>query len=234
MVYEIGYPVDFRSTGDTTREAFAKHINEIKRIYGYLNDLELKIKKAAANILSELEEQNATKPSYSFTEITGNLDASRVSGELTNATIDVSKLLGLAGNITFEHKKATTITTDDSTQFAIKLNNSPIIVGGTATTSALGAISTHDGTFSGVYTSIPFGYDFEHEVLSVVLTMGTFIPPSESTMKWIENGKITLGLAQTSLSRFWYYIYADMTEDEINANDGFHRYLPISWIAVGY
>ena len=40
MAYEIGYPVDFRSNGDTTKEAFSKHINEIKRIYSYLNDLE--------------------------------------------------------------------------------------------------------------------------------------------------------------------------------------------------
>ena len=34
------FPVAFRSGGDTTRDAFGKHINEIKRIYELLNALD--------------------------------------------------------------------------------------------------------------------------------------------------------------------------------------------------
>lgn len=107
MAYEIGYPVDFRSAGDTTRDAFAKHINEIRRIYSYLNDLDTN--KATANALSTqtaaLEAHktstnphpNVQKPSYAFTEITGNLDATRVSGTLTNAYINYSSINNLSG-----------------------------------------------------------------------------------------------------------------------------------------
>ena len=38
--FNVGYPVNFTSGGDTTRDAFSKHIQEIERIYGYLNALD--------------------------------------------------------------------------------------------------------------------------------------------------------------------------------------------------
>ena len=38
--FSVGYPVNFKSSGDTTRDAFGKHIQEIERIYGYLNALD--------------------------------------------------------------------------------------------------------------------------------------------------------------------------------------------------
>ena len=37
--WSVEYPVNFVSNGDTTREGFGKHIQEIERIYGLLNGL---------------------------------------------------------------------------------------------------------------------------------------------------------------------------------------------------
>ena len=37
--YNVAYPVNFYSGGDTTKEAFGKHIQEIQRIYGIINAL---------------------------------------------------------------------------------------------------------------------------------------------------------------------------------------------------
>lgn len=39
--FSKGYSVNFYSGGDTTREAFRKHIDEIDRIYGFLNALDI-------------------------------------------------------------------------------------------------------------------------------------------------------------------------------------------------
>ena len=38
--FSVGFPVNFTSGGDTTKKAFWQHIQEIERIYGYLNALD--------------------------------------------------------------------------------------------------------------------------------------------------------------------------------------------------
>ena len=105
--FEVEYPVNFRSGGDTTKEAFWKHIQEIQRIYDIMNA----INAASANsddiggvISGELQKHiHSTNPhpnwNLSFEDITGNLAASRVSGKLTNATIDASNVEGLSAQI---------------------------------------------------------------------------------------------------------------------------------------
>jgi len=37
--WDLGYPVNFTPTGDTTSQALEKHINEFNQVYGYLNRL---------------------------------------------------------------------------------------------------------------------------------------------------------------------------------------------------
>ena len=98
----VGYPVDFRSGGDTTRDAFGKHIQEIERIYGMLNALDAG-KVGASDVSGSIGSVNSSltahinsstphpnwKPSVSWNDLTnkpslsalsGNLDASRISG----------------------------------------------------------------------------------------------------------------------------------------------------------
>ena len=49
--FKVGYPVDFRSGGDTTQQAFGKHIQEIVKIYGDLNALNAESLSSTNNIL---------------------------------------------------------------------------------------------------------------------------------------------------------------------------------------
>ena len=104
--------VDFRVGGDTTKEAFGKHIQAIERIYGILTSLDAQIRSTdylddAVDLIDTNLEKHILdtnphpnyKPSLSFTDITGDLDASKVLGDLSRATIDVSRVKGLAGAI---------------------------------------------------------------------------------------------------------------------------------------
>ena len=108
--YEVAYPVNFTSKGDTTTQAFGKHISEIARIYGILTGLDAATLDADAvnEILQKhIDSTNPHpkwKPSIGWSDLTskptlsdinGNLAANRVVGELTNATIDNSKVNGL-------------------------------------------------------------------------------------------------------------------------------------------
>ena len=108
--FEVMYPVAFYSGGDTTREAFNKHIQEIERIYGALNALNAAAVSSDdvgtsidSKIKAHIDSPNPHpkwKPSLSFSDITGNLDGSRITGKLTNAEIDAGKVNGLKDLIT--------------------------------------------------------------------------------------------------------------------------------------
>ena len=96
--FNVGYPVVFRSGGDTTRAAFGKHIQEIEKIYGILNALDAD-KLSASDLDDKLG--NFT-PRMSFDDITGNLDMSRITGSLDGSRItgqiDASKIFGRLNN----------------------------------------------------------------------------------------------------------------------------------------
>lgn len=108
MPYEVEYPVAFREGGDTTRDAFGKHIQEITRIYGILSVLDSN-KMDSSTFTSRMEAHiNSTNPHPNYqpsmgqitgtldmSRVTGNLAASRIVGTLTNANIDSSKVNGL-------------------------------------------------------------------------------------------------------------------------------------------
>ena len=115
------YKVNFKSGGDTTRDAFGKHIQEISRIYGYLRALDAE-KVSASDVNGSIGNLNTAltnhinsttphpnwKPSISYKDLTdkpglddlsGTLTASKVKGKLTNATIDAGNVNGLTGII---------------------------------------------------------------------------------------------------------------------------------------
>lgn len=99
--WKVLYPVRFYSGGDTTSQAFGKHIQEIERIYGLLNALDAG-KAGSADIADALQKHIDSpnphpnwKPNLSFDDITGNIDAKRIYGDLVNAYIDVSHVKNL-------------------------------------------------------------------------------------------------------------------------------------------
>lgn len=108
--YTVGFPVNFTSEGDTTRDAFRKHMDEIARIYGILTGIDADT--LDANAVSDMLQKHidstnphpSYKPSVSWADLTGKpglndlsgtLSASKVVGELTNATIASGKVTGL-------------------------------------------------------------------------------------------------------------------------------------------
>ena len=111
--YSVAYPVNFYSGGDTTKEAFNKHIQEITRIYGIINALNAD-KVSADEVTSKLQEHiyssnphpnlnldfSKISGSLPFSRITGHLDGTRITGTLSNATIDKSNVNGLKSYIT--------------------------------------------------------------------------------------------------------------------------------------
>ena len=109
--FSVTYPVNFYSGGDTTKEAFGKHIQEIQKIYGILNSLNSD-KVSADELTSKLQAHiNDSNPhpnlnlanisgSLPFSKITGNLDATRITGTLSNAYIDKSRVNGLESYVT--------------------------------------------------------------------------------------------------------------------------------------
>ena len=120
--FEVGYPIDFRRGGDTTKQFAAKTIQEVARIYDYMNALRVEmadqsaIEQALATARSELNSHKTSTnphPNWSVNltgQTTGNLDASRVSGKLSNATIDYGSVNGLSdyvsqnGGLRWEHQ----------------------------------------------------------------------------------------------------------------------------------
>ena len=108
--YSAAFPVNFTSGGDTTRDAFKKHMDEISRIYGILTDFDKDVANAegiTGQLTSHINSTNPHpnyKPSISWSDVnnkpglndlSGTLSASKVVGELTNATIATGKVTGL-------------------------------------------------------------------------------------------------------------------------------------------
>lgn len=108
--YSAAFPVNFTSGGDTTRDAFKKHMDEIARIYGILTDFDKDIPDASSFTGQLTTHINSTNPhpnynpSISWSNVTnkpglndlsGTLSASKVVGALTGATIASGNVTGL-------------------------------------------------------------------------------------------------------------------------------------------
>lgn len=104
--FDVAFPVNFYSNGDTTKDAFYKHIQEIKRIYGIINAVnadKLSADEYAERLQRHIDDTNPHpnyKPSLSFSDISGDLAGSRIIGELTRATISKDKVTGLQSFVT--------------------------------------------------------------------------------------------------------------------------------------
>ena len=123
--FSVGFPVNFKSGGDTTRDAFGQHIEEIKRIYGILNALDAG--KVSASDVSGLSSSvsdintaltnhiNSTNPhpnyNPSWSDLTGtkpnladfggNLDASRINNFPSSSTQGSGIIAGTLSNTNY-------------------------------------------------------------------------------------------------------------------------------------
>ena len=100
MAYDITYPIDFRSGGDSVKAAFSKLIEEVRTIYGILNELagDDFTDEQRASILASLTgniDGSRITGNIDAVHISGTLTASKVSGALTNATIASGNVTGL-------------------------------------------------------------------------------------------------------------------------------------------
>ena len=108
--FNVGFPVNFTSGGDTTKDAFSKHIEEIKRIYGILNALDAgkvsasdvssltgtvgNLNTALTNHINSTNPHPNYQPSWSdltnkpnLADLSGNLPMSRITGNLDASRI---------------------------------------------------------------------------------------------------------------------------------------------------
>ena len=104
--FSVGYPVAFRSGGDTTREAFNKHI---ERIYGILNSLDSG-KLTTTDMLQYLNEhKNSTNPhpnwKINLSDLAGNIDGSKITGSISGANIPAANVIGKLTQATIDAAK---------------------------------------------------------------------------------------------------------------------------------
>ena len=177
MPWSVQYPVNFSPSGDTTSQAFKKHIEEIKKIYGYLNELNSS-KLSASDLSSSLSGINTNltthinssnphpnyKPSVSFSDLTGTLSLSdtRLTGNLPMSRItgnlDASRISNLTSLVDsrIPADKGDGITDDDiSGNGYVKFNNGLIIQWGVDLKDASGAWE-HSVTFPIAFPSVCF------------------------------------------------------------------------------
>ncbi len=156
MAYYAGYKVDFRSGGDTVSEAFSKHISEITKIYGILNELkDNDLTPAELETLKNgtINGNRVTGTLAGYVEgshVTGNIAASQVSGALTNATIPSGKVTGLEALI--KSLNSSSGVTESGSNY-VKFGNGLIIQSGSM--DLIGSSQELDITFSKAYSASP-------------------------------------------------------------------------------
>lgn len=157
--FSKGYPVDFKSSGDTTRDAFGKHIQEIERIYGYLNALDAgkvsasdvsglsgsigNINTALTNHINSTNPHPNYKPSVSWSDLTGtkpnltdlngDLPMSRITGNLDASRISNLPSSGGSGSGIIEGTLSNTNYAKFGTGLIIQWGVCSLNLGNTAT-----------------------------------------------------------------------------------------------------
>lgn len=87
--YSVAFPVNFTSEGDTTRDAFRKHMDEITRIYGILTGIDadtMDTDAVSAMLQRHIDSANPHPnytPSVSWTNVTNKPGLDDLSGTLT-------------------------------------------------------------------------------------------------------------------------------------------------------
>ena len=247
--YTVAYPVDFTPQGDTTQVAFRKHIDEIIRIYGILTGLDAATLDAddVHEILNE--HINSTnphpnyRPSISWNDLTnkpgldslsGTLNASKVYGNLSNATIDSGKVNGLStyldgylgGRIPTDKGDGITAGSLNENGY-VKFNNGLIIQWG-----KMDFKSSHAGSNGpDGHGTVSFPMQFPNNCYSVVATVGSLIAnPNSQYLPSIYDIDIRVYVDFTTKSYFCYYTSGTVN---ISAGSNLTKDLKANYIAIG-
>lgn len=158
--FSVGYPVKFWTGGDTTRDAFGKQIQEIERIYGILNALGTgkasyeEISSAINGHKFEANPHPYWKPSMSFNDLSGTVDAAKVSG---------------LQEIVKENANGITNSNLDTGGY-VKFSNGLLMQWATPVVPSVMDISSGYDNSSFLYAKVPFRYKYTKQCLTVSLT----------------------------------------------------------------
>ena len=153
--YELGYPVNFYSGGDTTREAFGKHIQEFSKVYGILNSLQ----STKADSTAVTQAINDAK-----SELNGNINTAKstlqtsINGVQTNLTTHINSSTPHP-NLTFDGidgKLATSRLSGQITNSQIESVAGSKLTGSVAASSISGALTGATigaGNVTGVFST---------------------------------------------------------------------------------
>lgn len=225
--FSVKYPVLFTSGGDTTSQAFHKHIQEIERIYGCLNALNAD-KLSASDLENSLGDVNTVltkhinstnphpnyKPSVSWSDLTGtkpalssfggNLPASRISGltEAINASLPENNGDGI-------------VSSSLNDNGYITFNNGLVIQWGSKSLSR----AAYD---QNVATSVKFPIEFSDKCYMVTAGTGTAVDDSN-------NWKVDVMLQTKDVTRTGFKFIAQ----EYYSPEHAWTYLYCNYIAIG-
>ena len=208
--YSVAFPVDFTSKGDTTRDAFRKHMDEITRIYGILTGLDADtIDSDAVNEILQ-KHVNSTNPHPNYTpsvswanvtnkpglgDLSGNIDgsrisgmiaASKVSGALTGATIATGNVTGLEAFVNGKIPDGITESTLGETGY-VKFGNGLIMQWGSIDYNGNGTL--------GMVINFPIA--FTKECYSLTVTPQTLLNAVIAFLTPLVWGSSDLGLSKS-------------------------------------
>ena len=224
MAYDITYPIDFRSGGDSVKVAFSKLIEEVRTIYGILNELagddftdeqRAKILASLTGSIAGSRITGSISGTIDGSQVTGTLTASKVSGELTGATIASGNVTGLEafvnGKIPADKGDGITEITKSQNGY-VKFGNGLIL--------QWGCVDYDVGGTLGMVINFPI--EFTKECYSLTVTPQTNHYAVSAFLTPLVWGSSDLGL---SISGFRVYL--------TNLFDGDARGAKLSYMAIG-
>lgn len=231
--FDVAYPVNFKSNGDTTTAAFGKHIQEIERIYGIINALnadKISASDFTTRLASHVEDSNphpnldlantvgnlATSRlsgSISMDKITGNLASSRISGNFDSSKItgnfDTSRINGLESYV-----KNIVSASDGSSNTWVKISGVLIQWG----------YNYEIPSDSGYLKQVIFPKVFDTYNVSVIATATKHITNDE-----MSNYNANFHISVFNISRALCYVR--MSFSDYNSNTAGEKF---NWIAIGH
>ena len=226
--FSVEYPVNFRSGGDTTKDAFWKHIQEIQRIYDIMNAINAASASSdsiSGAISGELQRHEINPNTHQniklkFTNLTDKINAVTQIADNSIPTGKINGLSALISNIvdipTINYSNAFPSSKIQENGY-VKLANSLVIQWGNMTLSKPLQEKAYKVTFSQA---------FEEKCLNISLTLQS---TEGSNALSITPQTIKEKITKTDFEFFLQYFWNSV--DEVGSYQG---NVSISYIAIGY